>query len=104
MQSETHETLYRSLADITDRVKATLDKNDAGALTGLAEEHKKVMDKLDRTGISKDPGLFDMVKETQDQVNQVIAEIGRQRDELGRQLAQFNTKRIVSTAYTGINK
>ncbi len=99
MQSETQEILYRSLKDITVRLKATLEKDSARALMSLAEEHKQVIDKLDRAGISKDPGLLEMVKEIRDQVNLAIAEIGRHRDELGRRLVLFNTKKMVSTAY-----
>lgn len=101
MQSETHETLYRSLADITLRVKATLGESDARTLMGLAAEHKHVMAKLDRAGLSQDSGLLARVKKTHDQVNLAITEIRRQRDELGRQLELLAKKKMVSSAYAG---
>ena len=104
MQSEIHKTLYRRLADITVRVKATLAENDARALMGLAAEHRDVMDKLDRAGISRDPGLLEMVKKTHDQVTLAIVEIGRQRDELGLQLGMLAKKKMVSAAYAGNKK
>lgn len=99
MQSETHETLYRSLADITVRVKAALGEDDAETLMGLAGEHREVMDKLDRAGLSRDTGLLDLIKETHDQVYEIAAEIGSRRDELGRQLAMSGKKKRVSAAY-----
>jgi hypothetical protein len=99
LQPETHETLYRSLADITVRVKAALCEDDAEMLMGLAGEHREVMDKLDRAGLSQDIGLFDLIKETRDQVYEILAEIGNQRDELGRQLVMFGKKKRLSAAY-----
>ena len=59
------------------------------------------MDKLNRAGLSRDAGLLDLVKETRDQVNEVVAEIGKQRDELCRQLVMFERKKRVSAAYAG---
>ena len=101
MQSKTHETLYRSLADITVRINSALGENDAGAIIGLAEEHRDVMDSLKRAGLSQDAGLLDRVKETRDQVYEIVTEIDKQRDELGRQLVMFERKKRVSAAYAG---
>ncbi len=99
MQSETHETLYRSLADISVRVKAALGEDDAETLMDLAGEHTALMDKLKQAGLSQDPGLLDMVKKTRDQANLTIAEIRRRRGELGRQLGMLEKKKTVSAAY-----
>lgn len=99
MQSETHEALYRSLADITVRVKATLGEDDAGTLMGLAGEHREVMDKLNKADLSQDTRLFELVEETRQQVYEVVAEIGKQRDELSRQLVLSGKKKRVSAAY-----
>ena len=99
MQSETHESLYRSLSDISDRVKAALGEDDAETLMGLAEKHREVMDKLDQAGLSRDTGLLDLIKEARDQVYEVAAEIGNRRDELGRQLVMFGKKKRASAAY-----
>ncbi len=101
MQSETHETLYRSLADITAGINFALGENDARSIIGLAEEHRDVMESLKRAGLSQDAGLLDRVKETRDQVHELVAEIDRQRDELGRQLVMFERKKRVSAAYAG---
>ena len=101
MQFETHETLYGSLADITARINSALGENDVRAIIGLAEEHRDVMDSLKRAGISQDTGLLDRVKEMRDQVHEAVAEIDKQRDELGRQLVMFERKKRVSAAYAG---
>ena len=101
MQSETQETLYRSLADITARINSVLGENDARAIIGLVEEHRDVMGSLRRAGLSQDAGLLDRVKETRDQVQEVVAEINKHRDELGRQLVMFERKKKVSAAYAG---
>ncbi len=99
MRSETHETLYKSLSDIGVRVKAALGEDDVETLMGLAGEHREVMDKLERAGLSQDIGLLNLIKETRDQVYEVVAEIGNQRDELGRQLVIFGKKKRASAAY-----
>ncbi len=99
MQSETHETLYRSLADITVRAKAALSEDDAETLMGLAGEHREVMDKLDREGLGQGTELLELIKETRGQVYEIIAEIGNQRDQLGRQLVMSGKKKRVSAAY-----
>ena len=101
MQSETHETLYGTLAEITARIKSALGENDAHALIGLAEEHRNVMDLLKGAGLSRDAGLLDRVKEARDQVHEVVAKIHKQRDELSRQLVRFERKKKVSAAYVG---
>ena len=85
--------------DITLRVKTAIDGDDVEALVGLAGEHRDVMDKLDRAGLSRDTGLLDLIKETRDQVCEVVARIGTQRDEVGRQLVMFGKKKRVSAAY-----
>ena len=99
MPSDTHETLYRSLADITLRVKAALGEDDAETLMGLAREHREVMDKLNRAGLSQGAGLLDLIKEARDQVYEVAAELGNRRDELGRQLVMFGKKKGAFAAY-----
>lgn len=104
MQSETHKTLYRRLADITLRVKAVLGEDDARALMDLAGKHRDLMDNLRRVDISQDPELLEMVKKTYDQVNLAIAEIRRRRDELGHQLGMLAKKKMVSSAYAGNKK
>jgi len=99
LQSKTHETLYRSLLDITARVKRALGEDDAQALMRLAGEHRNVMVRLNQAGLSQDTELLDLVKEASDQVHEVVAEIGRERDEVGRQLVMFEKKKRVSSAY-----
>ena len=99
MQPETHETHYRNLLNITARIKSALDEKDARTLLQLAEEHRNVMDKLDRAGSIQEIELLDLIKETRDRVNEIVAEIGKQRDELGGQFVMFEKKKKASTAY-----
>ena len=101
MQSKTHEILYRNLSNITDRVNCALEENDVRAIIGLAEEHRDVMNSLKRGGACQDTGLINRAKETLDQVQEVMAKIKKQRDELGWQLMVFERKKKVSAAYSG---
>jgi len=101
LQSEKHETLYKSLADITARIKCAIEENDVLAIIGLAEEHKGVMDSLKQADLSQDIGLLYIVKETRDQVHEVMAQINKHRDQLGRQLMVFERKKKVFAAYSG---
>lgn len=101
LQSETHEILYRSLADITERTKFAIYEKDVQTLMGLIREHRDVMEKLNREGLSQDANLFELVEETCKQVHEVVSEVGKRRDELGRQLVMFEKKKKVSAAYAG---
>jgi hypothetical protein len=101
LQSETHEILCRNLSDITDRVNCALEENDVLAIIGLAEEHKEVMDSLRQADLSQDAGMLDLLKETHDKILGTVAEINKQRDELGRQLVMFERKQKVTAAYSG---
>lgn len=99
MPSETHKTLYKTLADVALRVKSTIDDNDPAALLALAGEHRNIMDKIRQAGISQDPELLDQVIKTRDQINLAMTAIKRQRDELGRQLGMNEKKKTVSAVY-----
>ena len=59
------------------------------------------MDKIRQAGMSRDPELLDQVKKTRDQINLAIADIHRQRDELGRQLGMREKKKMALAAYAG---
>ena len=99
MPSETHKTLYTTLADIALRVTATLEKKDAPALLALAGEHKNIMDKIKQVDMGQDPELLEQVTKTRDQINLAMAAIRRQRDEMGRQLGLNEKKKTVSAVY-----
>ena len=99
MQSELHESLFNRLRDITARVKAALCDGDTEALERLALEHKTVMDKLNQAGLSKNADLIDLVKEVSDEVRETIAEIGKRRDEIGRELVTLGKRKKVAYAY-----
>ena len=99
MQSEPHESLFNRLRDITARVKVALGDGDTEALERLALEHKNVMNKLNQAGLSADTDLIDLVKEASDEVREVIAEIGKQRDEIGRQLVAMGKRKKMAYAY-----
>ncbi|MBW2641744.1 MAG: hypothetical protein JRE10_16780 [Deltaproteobacteria bacterium] len=101
MQSETHETLYRRLADITDRTQFALDQDDFQVLMGLLQEHRDVMGKINRAGLSRDTNLMKLIEELNKQVQEVVQEIAKRRKELGRQLIMFEKKKKVSAAYAG---
>ena len=101
MQSETHETLYRRLADITDRTQFALDQDDFQVLMGLLQEHRDVMGKINREGLSRDTNLMKLIEELNKQVQEVVQGIAKRRKELGRQLIMFEKKKKVSAAYAG---
>jgi hypothetical protein len=99
LPSDTHKTLYTTLADIAIRVKSTLEKEDATALLALAGEHRNIMDKIRQADISQDPELLEQVTTTRHQINLAIAGIARRRDELGHQLGRNEKKKTVSAVY-----
>jgi hypothetical protein len=68
---------------------------------GLLREHRDVMGKINRAGLSRDINLLKLMEELSKQVQEVIQEIGRRREDLGRQLIVFEKKKKVSAVYTG---
>ena len=99
MQSEPHESLFSRLRNITARVKVALCDEDTGALERLALEHKTVMDKLNQAGLSTNADLIGLVKELSNEVRDVIVEIGKQRDEIGRELVTLGKRKKMAYAY-----
>jgi Skp family chaperone for outer membrane proteins len=101
LQSETHETLYKCLADITHRTQFALAQDDFQALTAMLREHREVMGDLNRAGLSQDINLLKLSEELHKQVQEVVQEIAKRQKELGRQLIMFEKKKKVSAAYAG---
>lgn len=94
-----HKTLYESLHIITMRVKIALGDNDIEALVRLGEEHEKIMNDLKHTGLSDDPLMLDLIKEVKDEVDELVAEIERKRDETGRELKKIGNGKKLVVAY-----
>ena len=99
MQSEPHESLFKRLREITARVKAVLADGNTEALERLALEHNMVMNKLNQAGLSTNADLLGLAKEVSDDVCDVIAEIGKRRDEVGRQLVGLGKRKRTAYAY-----
>jgi hypothetical protein len=99
LPSDTHKTLYKTLANVALRVKSTLEEEDATALLALVGEHRNIMDKIRQAGISQDPELLEQITKTREQINLAMTAIKRQRDELGRQLGVNEKKKTVSAVY-----
>jgi hypothetical protein len=81
------------------RVKIALGDNDIEALVRLGEEHEKIMNDLKHTGLSDDPLMLDLIKEVKDEVDELVAEIERKRDETGRELKKIGTGKKLVVAY-----
>ena len=94
-----HQSLFRKLIDITSRVKTAICDGDAEAIKLLAMEHSCVMDELNRAGFSKDPDLFDLVREANNQVGGIVGEIRKRRDEIGRELRTCVERKKMAGAY-----
>jgi uncharacterized protein YcaQ len=99
LQSKPHESLFKRLHDITARVKPALRDEDTEALERLALEQKVVMDKLNQEGLCTNMDLIDMVRELSDEVDEVIVEIGRRRDEIAQQLLLAGKRKRMAYAY-----
>jgi len=81
------------------RVKIALGDNDIEALVRLGEEHEKIMNDLKHTGLSDDPLMLDLIKEVKDEVDELVAEIERKRDETGRELKKIGNGKKLVVAY-----
>jgi len=94
-----HKMLYKSLHDITIGVKKALGDNDIEALVRLGKEHEKIMNDLKHTGLSDDPLILDLIKEVKDEVDELVVEMEKERDETGRELQRIGNGKKLVAAY-----
>ena len=99
MQFESPKSQFKSLRDITARVKEALLDGNIEVLERLALEHKIVMNKLNQEGLSTNAALVNLVKEARDEVGEVMAEIAKRQDELRRQLVTAGKRKEMACAY-----
>lgn len=99
MQSEPHEDLLKKLSDITKEVKNALETNDTQSFPSLTKEHKNVMNALKKAGLSRDPQLFELVKEIRDQVHEVVKKMESRRRETAEELNAIGNKKKLAAAY-----
>lgn len=97
LQPELHKTLYKGLSDITIMLKKAIGENDIETVVRLTEEHENIMNKLKHAGLSNDPQMLDLIKEIKDEIDELIVEIEKKRDETGRELKKIvNGKKLVA--------
>lgn len=100
MQSETHEALYRRLSDVTAGVRNALgEKNTETTLAKLAESNKTLLDKINRVGFARDPGLIGLLKAAKKEVDEIVAQIKVERDRIGLQLKAAGNRKKLAAAY-----
>ncbi len=94
-----HEMLYKSLHNITMKIKIALGDDDIETLVRLGEEHENIMNDLKQAGLSDDPEIFDLIKEVKDEVDELVAKIERMRNETGRELKKIGNGKKLTAAY-----
>ena len=100
MQSDLHEVILKRLLDVTTHVEQALfTGEDPGTLEKLAVEHRSIVTCLKEAGLSRDPELLDLTKETSDRVRGVIEELERQRGDTRRQMEAIFTRQRLARAY-----
>ena len=100
MRSDLHKALYERLLDITTRVeRALVTGSNPGALDELAGEHMIVIKELKEAGLSRDPELLDLAKETSDRVRRLIGELERRRADTRGQMAAVSNRERLARAY-----
>ena len=99
-----HQMFYKSLHNITISAKKALGENNFEILVRLGEEHEKIMNDLKQAGLSNDPEIFDLIKETKDVVDELVMEIEKKRDETGRELKRIGNGKKLVAAYGEIGR
>lgn len=94
-----HKTLYKSLHDITIRAGKALGENDFEMLVQLDKEHENIMNELKQAGLSDDFDMLGMINEIKDEVEELVAEMERKRDEMGRELKKIGDGKKLVAAY-----
>ena len=94
-----HKMLYKSLHDISIRAKKALGENDIETVVLLGEKHENIMNNLKHTGLSDDPLMLDLIKEVKYEVDELVAEIERKRNETGRELKRIGNGKKLVAAY-----
>jgi len=96
-----HETLYRKLAEITDRVSFALTEADPDELMLLAEKQDIILRELRQAGICKDSRLLVRVLALSRQVSDVMTEIQLCRHEVSTRIRQISDGKKLIHAYVG---
>ena len=99
MPLDSHEMLYRKLADIADRVRFALKETDPDELALLAEEHETIVKELQQAGISPDERLLGMLQALGRQVSEVITEIQQCQHEISIRIKEVADGRKMIHAY-----
>jgi hypothetical protein len=99
LPSDTLHSLYRRLADVTERISSALDEADVPTLINLTREHRAIMGKLELAGQCQDPGLLDRIRDLSEQVHTVSANMHEKQDALCRHLVTFERKKQAIAVY-----
>jgi len=99
LQSETHEAVYRRLSDVTAGGRNALCGKSPKALESLAEANKTLLDKINRVGFARDPGLIGLLKAAKKEVDEIVAQIKVERDRIGLQLKAAGNRKKLAAAY-----
>ena len=92
-----HKMLYNNLRDIIISAQKALGKNDIETVVRLGEEHKNIMNNLKQAGLSDDPLILELIKEVKDDVDELVLEIERKRNETDKELKKIvNGKKLVA--------
>ncbi len=92
-------SLYRKLAEITDRVSLALKEADPDELMLLAEEQDTVVKDLQQAGICTDSRLLGRIQALSRQVSDVITEIQQWQHEVSTRIKQISDGRKLIHAY-----
>lgn len=99
MPSNLHENLLRQLRQVTSRVKDALGNNELDGLPEMIKTHQEIMGQLERAGDCREPALFDLLTETNSEVQTVIRNIAARRTEAHDQMKTLANKKKLARAY-----
>lgn len=99
MPLDPQETLYRKLAEITDRVSFALKETDPDILMLLTAEQDTVVKELQQAGVSTDSCFQIRIQALNRQVSDVITEIQHRQQDISTRIKQVADGKKLVHAY-----
>jgi polyhydroxyalkanoate synthesis regulator phasin len=104
LQSDPHLALYARLQDANVRAKEALCAGNMEALQELTQEQQKVLKKLRKLGLSKNPELRDIVSDVLRQMDEVMGLLQKNREQTLDEMGTTVQKKKQAAAYRAVEK
>ena len=99
LKSDRHKKLFLQLLTNTEELTKALEKCHPKELNKHLNIHNSIMDEIKSSGLNKDKSVFDLLKEVELSVNNVIILIKTKQEKIGQKLLNLVKRKKQIEAY-----